>query len=173
MSEAKLYQCHKQVLAIPMSRQEYNDYRGWELPTDENGSDEGFLIEYLDGGESNHPNHEGYISWSRKNVFERGYTSTEDGFSFGTALQLLEAGQKVARKGWNGKGMWLIYNPASNGQTHAMADGSVYKNHGVDNVEILPHIDMYTVNSNGRRAMLAGWLASQTDMISKDWVLVK
>lgn len=68
------YVCHKEVLARPMSRQEYNDYRGWELPADENGADEGFLVEYLDGGQANHPDHAGYISWSPKAVFVRGYT---------------------------------------------------------------------------------------------------
>lgn len=68
------YLCHKEVLASPMTRQEYNDYRGWELPSDEDGTDEGFLVEYIDGGASNHELHNGYISWSPKQVFEKGYT---------------------------------------------------------------------------------------------------
>ena len=91
-------------------------------------------------------------------------------FTFGKAIQLAKAGFKVSREGWNGKGMWVIYNPGSKGETHAMHDGSVYKNHGVDECEILPHFDMYTVNSEGRRAMLPGWLASQSDMDSSDWI---
>jgi hypothetical protein len=41
-----------------------------------------------------------------------------------------------------------------------------------DSCEILPHIDMWTVDSNGRQAMLPGWLASQTDMLSEDWYIV-
>lgn len=73
----KKYQCHKQVIARPMTRGEYNGYRGWEVPEDENPADEGYLVEYLDGGESNHPNHMGYISWSPKAVFERGYREVE------------------------------------------------------------------------------------------------
>lgn len=93
--------------------------------------------------------------------------------SFSKALELLKLGHKVARKGWNGKGMWVIYNPASMGKTHAMYDGSVYKNHGVDECEILPHFDMYTVNAEGRRAMLPGWVASQSDLAAEDWVLVE
>lgn len=40
-------------------------------------------------------------------------------------------------------------------------------------VEILPHIDMYTVDRSGRRARLSGWLASQTDMLSEDWEVVE
>lgn len=71
----KRYMCHKQVLTKPMTRGEYNEYRGWVVPEDENPSDEGFLVEYTDGGASNHPKHEGYISWSPKGVFEKGYTA--------------------------------------------------------------------------------------------------
>lgn len=71
----KLYQCHKFVTAKPMTRAEYNDYRNWELPEDENGDDAGFLVEYLDGGKPNHPNHKNYISWSPYDVFIAGYTA--------------------------------------------------------------------------------------------------
>lgn len=67
----------KLILAKPMTRLEYNIYRGWELPQDEDGSDLGYLVEYVDGGKSNHPDHEGYISWSPAEVFERAYTETK------------------------------------------------------------------------------------------------
>lgn len=63
----------KRVSAIPMNRLEYNQYREWELPSDENGEDEGYLVEYVDGGQSNHPKHEGYISWSPKEQFDNAY----------------------------------------------------------------------------------------------------
>ena len=43
----------KLINAKPMTRIEYNNFRGWELPADENGNDEGFLVEYLDGGKAN------------------------------------------------------------------------------------------------------------------------
>ena len=49
MTGSTLYLGTKQVLARPMTRQAYNDYRGWALPADENGADEGYLIEYVDG----------------------------------------------------------------------------------------------------------------------------
>ncbi|WP_351122593.1 DUF2829 domain-containing protein [Shewanella sp. T24-MNA-CIBAN-0130] len=111
----------------------------------------------------------------KPDIFEKTYEAVKPGgelLTFGQAIEAAKAGSKVARKGWNGKGMWVIYNAGSQGQTHSMFEGSVYKNHGVDTCEILPHLDMYTVNADGRRAMLAGWLASQTDMISEDWVIV-
>ena len=68
-----VYEGTKIVQATPMNRLEYNQYRGWDLPADENGDDEGYLVEYLDGGKGNHPAHLGYISWSPKEVFERAY----------------------------------------------------------------------------------------------------
>ena len=68
----------KIVIALAMTRLAYNEYRGWALPADENGADEGYLVEYTDGGQSNHPAHAGYISWSPKAQFDAGYLSIGD-----------------------------------------------------------------------------------------------
>ena len=68
-----LYEGTKRVYAKPMNRAEYNAYRGWEVPADENPNDEGYLVEYVDGGRGNDSRHAGYISWSPKDVFERSY----------------------------------------------------------------------------------------------------
>lgn len=70
----KIYKCHKTVIAKPMNRLDYNVYRGWQLSEDEDGADEGYLVEYTDGGNPNHPDHKGYISWSPKEQFDNGYT---------------------------------------------------------------------------------------------------
>jgi hypothetical protein len=97
--------------------------------------------------------------------------SIESTFDFGEAIRFLKAGKKVARLGWNGKGMWLILVPGQADVT--LSEGSPYKAAlGAESCEILPHIDMWTINSEGRRAMLPGWLASQTDMLSNDWHVV-
>lgn len=69
----KTYTGTKTVQARPMTRAEYNDYRGWPMPADENGADTGFLVEYLDGGKANDSRHAGYISWSPSDPFERAY----------------------------------------------------------------------------------------------------
>lgn len=91
--------------------------------------------------------------------------------NFGQALQHLKEGKKVARQGWNGKGMWLVLVPGS--ENIKPRAGTPYSNAGLtEEIQILPHIDMYTTDSSGRRAMLPGWLASQTDMLSEDWTLV-
>lgn len=62
----------KQVKAKPMTRQDYNTLRGWEVPLDENPLDEGYLVEYADS-EPNHKDFSGYISWSPKETFEKYY----------------------------------------------------------------------------------------------------
>lgn len=63
----------KIINAKPMTRIEYNMFRGWTLPENENGEDEGYLVEYTDGGKANTDQYKGYVSWSPKDVFERAY----------------------------------------------------------------------------------------------------
>lgn len=75
----KTYIGTKVVRAEPLSRQEYNDLRNWHLPADENGADEGYLVEYTDGGKPNHHAFEGYISWSPKEQFELAYLPVPEG----------------------------------------------------------------------------------------------
>lgn len=163
----------KIIKAIPMTRQAYNDYRGWDLPDDEDGSDEGFLVEYLDGGASNHPDHAGYISWSPKAVFENAYAST-DAMDFSGALLALKRGFKVARAGWNGKGMWVSLSGAPKTCRSIPASG-FWSKHNADFAEqnggyagVLPCFTMKTADDE----ILMGWLASQTDMLADDWMIV-
>jgi hypothetical protein len=160
----------KLINSKPMTRLEYNQFRGWELPADENGADEGFLVEYVDGGKANTPEYAGYVSWSPADVFERAYRPCMN-MTFGLAIEALKAGKKIARAGWNGKGMWLVLVPGT--PDAQLREGTPYRNAlGQESCEILPHIDMWTVNADGRRAMLPGWLASQTDMLAEDWLIV-
>lgn len=123
---------------------------------------EGYVVRYADG----------YESWSPKEAFEEAYRAC-DAMSFGLAIEALKKGQKVARRGWNGKGMWLVLVPGT--PTVELREGTPYAKALPEHshCEILPHIDMWTTNSEGRRAMLCGWLASQTDMLSDDWEIVQ
>ena len=84
----------KRVKGIPMNRAEYNIYRGWELPEDENGADDGYLVEYLDSPTSNHPEHSGYISWSPEKEFDDAYKKSGN-FDYGMALYLIKKGEKL------------------------------------------------------------------------------
>ena len=70
-----LYIGNKFIVAKPMTRLAYTEYRGWGLSDDEEGTDEGYLVEYLDGGKPNHPDHAGYISWSPKEQFDNSYVA--------------------------------------------------------------------------------------------------
>ena len=90
--------------------------------------------------------------------------------TFGQALESLKHGKKVARMGWNEKGMYLWLLPAAMVKAEwckephlkALAE----QNGGA--VEAVGSIRMLTAD----KRILTGWLASQTDMLSADWVLV-
>jgi hypothetical protein len=71
------YQGTKTILATAMLLGAYNELRGWTPPAGEDQTVEGYLVEYTDGGKPNHPDHNGYISWSPKDVFERSYKLVE------------------------------------------------------------------------------------------------
>lgn len=92
----------------------------------------------------------------------------QERMSFGAALLFLKQGLKVAREGWNGKGMWLVLADGTKGETVDMTHGSNYQRAGLESVCIDPHIDMYTAQGT----MQPGWLASQADMLAEDWMLV-
>lgn len=89
--------------------------------------------------------------------------------NFGSAIECLKMGQKVARAGWNGKGMFLVYVPGSRitpYQSTPYDDINIKDETG--GVTINPHIDMKTATGE----MQPGWLASQTDMLAEDWEVV-
>ena len=64
----KKYIGTKLIEAEPMTRGEYNEYRGWTIPADENPADEGYLVRYSDS----------YVSWSPKEVFDKAYLVVDD-----------------------------------------------------------------------------------------------
>lgn len=69
----KTYIGTKVLHAAPMSRGDYNKLQGWVIPENENPDDEGYLVEYADGGIPNNEKFMGYISWSPKRTFELAY----------------------------------------------------------------------------------------------------
>ena len=66
----------KSVLATTMTRGE-KEYRGWQIPENEDPNEQGYLIEYVDGGKPNDDRHAGYISWSPRDVFEKSYHQSQ------------------------------------------------------------------------------------------------
>ena len=91
---------------------------------------------------------------------------------FGEAITLLNAGHPVTRAGWNGKGMFLIRAGgyavrAEDARAGTFINTEFLKRRGCTHLEILPHIDMWTAQNT----YLAGWLASQSDMLADDWMI--
>jgi len=163
-----LYLGTKLVRATPMDRLSYNNYRGWTLPADENGEDEGYLVEYTDGGKSNHPDHAGYISWSPKDVFDRAYEPfSSTSLNFSDALGMLKKGMRVARQGWNGKGMYLYLVPENRYPPTTPAGHAIAAKHEDGLVPYGAYIAMKSAQDN-----VVPWLASQTDVLAGDWVIV-
>lgn len=157
----------KHVRMKPMNRGEYNAFRGWTLPSDENGADDGYLVEYMDGGKPNHPDFTGYISWSPKEQADKAYQPF-DALSFGHVLLALQAGKKVARAGWNGKGMFLYYVPANSYPASGNTLGTMKGVFPDDMVPYGAYIAMKTAQDN-----VVPWLASQTDVLANDWQILE
>jgi hypothetical protein len=83
------------------------------------------------------------------------------GLTFGDALYALKKGQKVARAGWNGKGMWLFLISAPDWQPHNVPTGIL-------GLEKLPWIAMKTADNK-----VVPWLCSQTDALAEDWTVIR
>ena len=76
--------------------------------------------------------------------------------TFGTAIEALRKGFKVARSGWNGKGLWLeLQVPDAHSKM------------------TLPYIFMsYPQDAQNTPGCRVPWLASQTDMLAEDWNII-
>ena len=78
---------------------------------------------------------------------------------FGDAIRAMKDGKRVARSGWNGKGLWLslVRQWSAVGVEHL----------GDPFVVVAPFIVMKTADDK-----LVPWLASQTDVLAVDWTIV-
>jgi hypothetical protein len=93
--------------------------------------------------------------------------------NFGQALESLKEGKKVARQGWNGKGMFLVLAGGYSVPKDKLRPGThitseFLESQGIDEMIIIPHIDMWTA----QKTYLSGWLASQSDMLADDWQVI-
>jgi len=154
----KKYIGTKMIEATPMDRGSYNKYRGWKIPENENPADAGYLVKYSDG----------YESWSPKKQFEEAYKDCM-GMTFGIALELLKSGCKVAREGWNGKGMFAVYQKGypegipCNKQTAeawGMNEGDLF--------QCNPYLQIKQTDGSHSR-----WVPSVGDILAEDWVVVE
>jgi hypothetical protein len=71
--------------------------------------------------------------------------------TIGWAVKQLQNGDRVARSGWNGRGMWLELQ---------VPDGK--------SKMTLPYVYMSTAQGD-----LVPWLCSQTDLLATDWEMAE
>lgn len=159
----KKYIGTKIVMAEPMTLTKAQKVLGRELKP-ATLEEDGYLVEYKDG----------YKSWSPKNVFEEVYREVGS-VNFGGAIDLLKAGLAVRRKGWNGKGLFIVK------QVPAHITGDIIPNmqslpQSAKNILMSrenPHIDytnqMLIINPDGRAD---SWVPSVSDVFAEDWEVV-
>jgi hypothetical protein len=161
--------------AIPMTKKEYNDYRKWEMPNDEDPKEPGYLVEYEENPNNppNHHNHIGYISWSPKEIFEKTYKPMMN-MSFGNAIDALKLGQLISRNGWNEKGLCVMKQipaeisldiiPNMQSLQQSLKDKLV-----ADNNTIKYRNQMIIVNQDGTAN---SWTPSAEDVFADDWKVI-
>lgn len=89
---------------------------------------------------------------------------------FSSVLKALKNGKKICRSGWNGKDMYLVYIRGSgtdDGPNTTCGDYQVNENLIDEELERLPWIGMKTADNK-----FVPWLASQTDLLAEDWMVV-
>ena len=166
----RLYIGTKVIKAEPMNLGDYNKLRGWPVLENEDPAKEGYLVGYSNAnGKFDGPLQDGcyHISWSPKDIFDKAYTQ-RDNLTFGIAIEVMKWGDKVARKGWNGKNMFVVYQHgypegiSCNEQTAeawGMKEG--------DNFKCEPYLQIKMVN--GSHSM---WVPSINDVLAEDWEVV-
>ena len=80
-------------------------------------------------------------------------------FGFGEAIALLKQGQRVARKNWNGKGMFVMYCGVE-GEDYTLDDG----------MKVTRRDYLYMKAADNT---VVPWVASQTDILADDWYIVR
>ena len=142
----------KIIHAEPMTAERAGKQLGRPIDTrNADAKGNGYLVHYEDG----------YTSWSPKKQFEEAYRKT-DGMTFGLAVEVLKKGLRVARQGWNGKGMYLFLIGVSGSN-----DYWTYTNGKNDNYPLLPFISIKTPDDK-----VVPWVTSQMDVLAEDWTIV-
>lgn len=88
--------------------------------------------------------------------------------NFGQAIEAAKQGKKITRRGWNGKGMWVIYRSGytevpcnkTTADTVGIPEGTLFK--------VRPYLQMKCADDTFQM-----WLASQSDILAEDWEIVE
>ena len=84
---------------------------------------------------------------------------------FSAALLLAKSGHKIARAGWNGKGMFVFLVPGSEFKVNRPPLLGIYPEGTL--ISYRAHLDMRTADGS-----IVTWVASQTDLLADDWYRV-
>lgn len=103
---------------------------------------------------------------SCKQIYIEEYLFVEEsqGLDFGFALAALRDGQKMARKGWNGKGMYVYYVPEA---TYKACTEAATVEFG-EEVPYEAYLAIKTV-----RGTVSTWVPSINDVLAEDWMIVE
>jgi hypothetical protein len=151
----KIYMGINSVKAEPMKMSEYTVRQGIEIPEWQQDDAEGYLIRHSTGDES----------WVTREMFLCTYRPV-DMMCFSGALFCLKRGMKVAREGWNGKGMFIFKVPGSRFAVNRPPLLGIYPE-GTE-IDYQDHIDMKTADGT-----IVPWLCSQSDMMADDWMIIE
>lgn len=143
----------KQILAEPMNLGDYNKFKGWTIPENEDPNKEGYKVVYSDD----------YVSWSPKDAFEEAYKETS-GLTFGLAVEAAKKGMKVARKGWNGSNMFAYIVPANS----YPAATKIAKEYWGEN--LVPYRAYWALKT--AQEDVATWTPSGSDTLAEDWFIL-
>lgn len=94
------------------------------------------------------------------------YELRQGNASFGSAISALKEGYKVARSGWNRKGMFAFYVEGSKFQVNRAPLNKIYEE-GTE-VEYRPHIDLKAVDGT-----VGVWNPNMMDILAEDWQTVE
>lgn len=147
------------VNAREMTRGEYDALLQQETPIGVSADTKGYLV-VVDDSVAGFAKQ---AKWLTQPEFETAYRRS-GAMSFGQAVEALKQGERVARSGWNGKGMFLFL---VRGAAVAQAINDRYGNPEEQPLEVLDAIYMKTADNK-----LVPWLCSQTDGLAEDWYVV-
>ena len=150
------------VEAIPMTRKEYVESRGWELPANENPDDQVYKVVYADG----------YVSMCPKDKFDAVSIPCAEGcVPFGYAItECVYHGKRITRKGWNGEGQFVRFEDVT---AWERGSGQIAVNDGNAPIRSYCLVFHFKNRHTGETGVQVGWLASQGDMKANDWVVLE
>ena len=159
----KTYIGTKVLKAMPMELQEACMSHGVRVSESSaaNPTDSGYLVQYLDG----------YTSWSPKEVFEEAYRELGT-MSYSDALICLQGGYKLARAGWNGKGMWVALCMGTK-DLHSSMFWNVHSKAHAEAQGGTATVDPYFIMCTAQGSIQMGWNASQADQLATDWQIIE